>query len=475
MSTTKKIYALNRRSQGGLETFLFWREFRTLLRQCLSILPQKRTQGIAERLLLGMIACPERTTITGSILYNGFDQVDWSPFYRIFNRSEWDQTRLFDPILEDCTKEFKENEPIVIAMDDTSVRKTGTKIPQGRYGYDALAPKFVERPFMWCLRFLHCSVILRDAGRRPVPITVVFDLAPPAPKAMRQSPDWNRLQREASLPMRANRAIHRLRECLDQHQMTQRKVLLVVDGSFTNRNVVDVLPHDVALIGRVRLDAKLYEPLRVKEGKRIYGDQLLTPDKLRCDPRIPIRTTRLRYGGRIRDIRYKEHGPVLWKMGTHGRPMRLIIVMPIPFRLPGKKMGYNKPAYLLTTDLSSPIEPLIQAYLDRWQIEVLHREQKTMLGLGQAQTFSEAANEKVHTALAAAFAVLMLASHKAFHGKFTPRFPKLAKWRRQPMRITAHALITLVRNELARMRFIQPWDDAPDGWVIDRHESIYTP
>ena len=51
----------------------------------------------------------------------------------------------------------------------------------------------------------------------------------------------------------------------------------------------------------------------------------------------------------------------------------------------GQRKYYREPAYLLTTDLLRPAAVLLQAYFDRWQIEVNHREIKDTLGIGQAQ------------------------------------------------------------------------------------------
>jgi hypothetical protein len=47
----------------------------------------------------------------------------------------------------------------------------------------------------------------------------------------------------------------------------------------------------------------------------------------------------------------------------------------------GEGRGYNHRAYLLTADLKNLPKDLIQSYLDRWQIEVLHRDLKSGLGL----------------------------------------------------------------------------------------------
>ena len=38
----------------------------------------------------------------------------------------------------------------------------------------------------------------------------------------------------------------------------------------------------------------------------------------------------------------------------------------------------------LTSDLRAPVTYLIPCYFDRWQIEVNHREEKTVIGGGEA-------------------------------------------------------------------------------------------
>jgi hypothetical protein len=65
--------------------------------------------------------------------------------------------------------------------------------------------------------------------------------------------------------------------------------------------------------------------------------------------------------------------------------LRLIVLAPTPYRKrKSSKLYYRQPAYLLTSDLKSNASKLIQIYLDRWQIEVNHREEKDTLGVGQA-------------------------------------------------------------------------------------------
>ena len=77
------------------------------------------------------------------------------------------------------------------------------------------------------------------------------------------------------------------------------------------------------------------------------------------------RTTTCFYGGKERELRFKELTGVLWPRGGQRRRLRLIIVMPTPFRPPGcRTLKYNQPAYLITTDLTNSAQALVQAYLD---------------------------------------------------------------------------------------------------------------
>ena len=81
--------------------------------------------------------------------------------------------------------------------------------------------------------------------------------------------------------------------------------------------------------------------------------------------------------------------------------------MPTPYRPPGaRKLKYDQPAYLITTDLITSAQSLIQSYLDRWEIEVLHRELKSQVGLGQAQVWSDKSVPRLHPALVSAYALL---------------------------------------------------------------------
>jgi len=69
---------------------------------------------------------------------------------------------------------------------------------------------------------------------------------------------------------------------------------------------------------------------------------------------------------------------------------------------------------LLSTDLDSPVQELIASYLERWQIEVNHREEKSTLGLGDAQVRNELSVPRQPAFVVAVYAMLLLAALRAY-------------------------------------------------------------
>jgi hypothetical protein len=56
--------------------------------------------------------------------------------------------------------------------------------------------------------------------------------------------------------------------------------------------------------------------------------------------------------------------------------VRVVVIAPVSYRLrQGSKLLYRPPAYLICTDPDLPLEPLVQEYLWRWDIEVNFRDE----------------------------------------------------------------------------------------------------
>lgn len=420
-----------------------------------SVFPQLRSSRRATRQALASLVCLGRRTLSRIIWTNGGEQRSWSAEYFLHSRCPWDPQQLFVPILERALA-WCPGRLVGVAVDDTRLRKTGLCIPQAFYQRDPLSP-----PFHWNLmrglRFLQASLLLPLHRRAPVGsrgLPIRFQDAPAVKRPRRNAPleEWQGyrdLVKQHNLSQRFRQMMGQLRQMLDQAGAANKLLVLAADGSFCNRTVFTSPRERTEIIARARKDAVLC--FRAPQpSRRFYAPDKFTPEQVRQDETIPGQTTKLFYGGKWRRIRYKEIGSLYWQGGARQRPLRLFVVAPTPYRK--RKSGrlyYRRPAYLLTTDLTSSAKALLQIYFDRWQIEVNHREEKDTLGIGQAQLWNEKAVPKQPVLVVAAYSALLLASLIAFGTGRGEAYAQLPKWRRHAKRPSCLDLITLLRKEMA--------------------------
>ncbi|PYV36694.1 MAG: hypothetical protein DMG06_30160 [Acidobacteria bacterium] len=324
-----------------------------------------------------------------------------------------------------------------VAVDETRLRKTGRLIPQAFYQRDPLSPPFHVN-LMLGLRFLQASLLVplyRRAAVSTRALPLAFEEVSPVkrPKRRASHEQWRQYRqavKQHNLSQAVVKMMVRLRQQLDQAGGTTKLLVVAGDGSFANRTCFGAQVERTELIARTRKDAVLC--YRAAAGwLRFYGAHKFTPEQVRQDEAQPWTVTKLFYGGKRRPLRYKQRGPLYWQGGARRRPLRLLVVAPTPYRkrLSGR-LYYRQPAYLLTTDLASPARQLLQIYLDRWQIEVNHREEKDTLGVGQAQLWNPTAVPKQPALTVAAYSALLLASLQAFGAERGRAYAPLPRWRR---------------------------------------------
>lgn len=430
--------------------------FLSIVRDWSVVFAQRRSCLRAIRQAIGGLLCLGRRTLTRIIWTNGDEQRPWSADYHLHSRSQWEPQALFDPIWRDALS-FCPGRVVGVAMDDTRLHKTGRCIKQAFYQRDPLSPPF-HLNLMLGLRFLQSSLLVpthRHSARfgargLPVRFEEVSRVKHPGKKA---SPEeikaWKKESQKRNLSQRAVQTMHALRASLDAAGGKTKLLVIAGDGSFCNRVCFAAQVERTELLVRCRKDAVLC--LRAPEGgRRFYDSAKFTPQEVREDKTLPWKTTRLNYGGKRRKVRYKELTKVHWQGGARKRALRLIVIAPTPYRKrKSSRFYYRQPAYLLTTDLKTPASVLIQTYLDRWQIEVNHREEKDTLGVGEAQLWNEKAVPKQPVLAVAAYSALLLAGLKAFGAARGKAYAALPRWRRSARRPSCLDLVALLRKEIA--------------------------
>lgn len=284
---------------------------------------------------------------------------------------------------------------------------------------------------------------------QPVRFEEVPALKHPRRKAPRE--EWaayRRAVKKNNLSTHAVRIIGDLRESVDRAGQRRKYLLMVGDGSFCNRTLFRAAIERTEIIARARCDLKLCR--RASSTGRVYDSVKFTPEQIRQNDTLAWRKARLFHGGQWRKVRYKEVSGIYWQSGAGQRLLRLFVVAPIPYQAPGRKRKYyRRPAFLLTTDLHGTAREMLQAYFDRWQIEVNHREEKDTLGVGQAQVRSPLSVPRQPAFAVAAYSALLLAALLAFGPGRSYDYLPLPKWRRNADRPSCLDLITLLRKEIA--------------------------
>ena len=456
-----------------------------------------RTHQRAVRFALSFLVCLGRRTISRAICAQQRQFQSWAPDYKLFSMSRWTPRALFDVVMKLALPLCSKNQPLVIGLDDTLTRKTGRRIPKASTLRDPLSPPY-HTNLVWALRFIQAVLLLwpADGAGAARAIPIAFDLAPPVPKPKKKkasktamsadkhdnadakqaeqskaiAEEWKqyyKLRRQQGLSAQGAALIQQIRSRLDAIAGYAERILwTVVDASYCNRTVLSRLPERTRLIGRTRKDihlSALPEPQSGRGRRRVYGKDLGTPDQMRKDDAIAWQSATIFAAGRCHQLRYKSVGPLLWRRGAQRQPLRLIIIAPLAYHAHGHRL-YRDPAYLLVTDPEQDdAVQVLQAYFYRWEIEADQKEEKDLLGVGQAQVWSNQAVSHQPALHVASYAMLLLAAIQCFGLNSTACLTRLPHWRlrKPPTRLSAAQLIAVLRSELESLDASGPSPHSP--------------
>jgi hypothetical protein len=267
-------------------------------------------------------------------------QQDWTADYRLYTESRLEVEKIFGHVRTEVEQCGEPDGPLVVAMDDSILRKTGRRIFGCGYRRDPLSPPF-QVNFVRGLRILQISAAVRQASEgaaRLIPIDFQHAALPakPHPRAPQEQHETYRAERAARNINRVGRErLANLRRQMDENGSASRRLIVTVDGRFTNSTVLRPFPEGTVLVGRVRKDSAFYYPpeSQPQRGrKRKYGSRCPTPEALLKDPTVPWQTVKAYAAGQTYEFRIKTVSPVCTAMDKGQRTLRLVVVEPVPYR-----------------------------------------------------------------------------------------------------------------------------------------------
>jgi hypothetical protein len=185
----------------------------------------------------------------------------------------------------------------------------------------------------------------------------------------------------------------------------------------------------------------------------------------------------------MRYFKVKTFGPVFWSKAGPDKPLLLVVVKPVGYRLrKGSKLLYREPAFLICTDPTLDLKTLVQAYIYRWEIEVNHHDEKSIIGVAQPQTRNPQAVDRQPQLQVASYSLLLLSSILAHGFERTEDYLPLPKWRNKSPRPSTSDMINLLRQQILGHAFsadfpitFDHFDDRSDPdtkWQKVSHPSI---
>lgn len=419
-----------------------------------------RTQELARTMAFSTILCLGRHTISGTLTACGRHHVDWSAAYRLFECNRIDVEPLFGSVRSAVASHLGAKAPITVCLDDTLLPRCGKSIAESGWHHDPQGPPFAHQ-IKWSQRVLQLCAILpmdpeKPSSARAIPLDVTLQskVRKPGKRAPAKAMEiYKREKQKNAVTGLGSERIAQLRKQLDREGHSGRDLHVVVDGGYTNKKFLRTEVDRTVFIGRLRKDAKLRAPapeMETERGRpRKYGDHLARPQELLADKSIPWKTAEVYAAGKKRLFKYKCHDHCCWPSGLLDRKVRVIAVQPLEpshDMIKGRRLFFSHPGYILCSDPDLSVETVLQAYIHRWEIEVGFREQKTTLGLGQAQTWKADACKSIIRFQSYCYSLLLLAAAST---KLTA--PPQPKWRKKPSttrRLTINSLISIVRGEM---------------------------
>jgi hypothetical protein len=326
-------------------------------------------------LVVGLLTRVRGRMVTGMLCAAGLAG-SWhhSRAHRFFSRARWSVDKVGLVALDLVVGRLVgAQEPIVVAIDDTLLRRSGPKVFGCCRIYDGgavTAGQITAVGNPWVV----AGVVVRLSFlSRPVCLPVLFRLWRPG-----QGPTQVELARELT----------ELIAC----RYPERRVIVLADGAYAARTMSPrELPPNVGLVMRARRDLRLHQPpppraAGTKGRRRLKGELQPALRDVASDPTTRWQNTQARLGGQRQTVELITQDG-FWYRGWGCLPARALCIR-------SRRAKDQIEAMLITSDPQLSPGQILELYAMRWSIEVTFRDAKQLIGAGEAQNRTRQAVER---------------------------------------------------------------------------------
>ena len=422
-------------------------------------------RGLA--LLLAELTAFNTHCVTDLLRGMGLDHEDWTAWYRLFQkRSRFNPSIGFEKLFQEILTQVSPNTPLVVGGDVTTLPRNSKTLEGVWWAKCPRTPPFRIGIHLAQRFFNGCWLSpLEDGFSRAIPIQ--FTPAFPKKAATVLYPE----QKEQAAGVAF---LKEVRAGLDVARREEQAVLSLFDGSYDKPDFWKNLPPlTYALVRTAKNRAlKQFPPPREPDAKGrplLYGAAAPAPqDYLALQDGWT--TTMVRVRGHERKMIYRVEGAFL-RQTMPAVPLFLICVRGQSWEKNGKDKRRDPVFYLVNARqegdrwvLPFEIEMLLEWAWQRWELEVVHREVKSIFGMGDKQaSHPQAAVCSVQWS-AWVYANLMLTGYRTDGAAQAVKRPEA--WRRHPRRWTLTTLLNDCREALVTYpAFRGLYGRTPHNWL----------
>lgn len=395
-------------------------------------------------LVVGAILAPGKRTVTAILRVMGLaHEPQFQAYHRILNRVSWSTLRASRILLQLLIDTFLDPDaPLLLAVDETLERRNSSTIKQIGAFRDAVRSRKKYTVYSFGLRWL-CMTLLVPLpwSQRRWAMPFLTTLAPG-----KKSDEAHGRRHKTSIDWTGQ-----LLSCVRRWH-PQRRMILVVDGGLSSLKLARRCgrgEHPITLVGRLRLDAGLYDPPGPKAPGRPgpppkYGAHQPSLAQRANDPETTWQRRKVQWYGGIEHEVEVASGTALWgKVGETPVALRWVLVREVD--------GKHEAQALFCTDGAVAAEQVVEWYVLRWSEEVTFQEVRTHLGVETQRQWSELAVKRETPLLLGMYSMVVLMGQCLTSGQEHP--VRQAAWYRKKEATFADTLAMVRRHLLSEVEF----------------------
>ena len=411
----------------------------------------------AVALASGAVLCLNRRTVCAALrAVDGAADKGFSRFHRFLSCAQWSGLQGSQILLGLLQKAFvADDEPVVIAVDDSVERRRGAKIRDKGIWRDAVRSSRSVFAKTAGLRWLSLQVVVRPGFARRtwgLPFLTILSRS--------EQVDARRQRRHQTLPEKAAWAMR-----LVARWCPGRRLVMVADGAYASLDLFWTLRERAVCVARCRVDARFFNPPPPrKQGQkgrpRVAGTRQLAPRtravrKATKWQRMTIPGWRTKDGRAERDVDVATSA-ALWSAHSKTMPVRWVLTR--------DPTGRAETRVFVCSDPEQSARQILTWYAMRRAVEPTFEEARRHLGFETQRQWSDQAIHRTTPLLLGLFSLVTLwaADQAARAGKLAVLG---AAWYRKPDPTFADCLAA-VRQVLWAEEAVRPilWRDDYPTW-----------